>query len=72
MLGVALWEENVWGKYTVKGKTHNSIDVCIGLGVQVHNSLKVATQVDRVVNKTYGLPAFIGQGIEYRGQHVMI
>eukprot|EP00061_Rhincodon_typus_P002350 g17290.t1 len=36
------------------------------LGVQVHRSLKVATQVKKVVNKAYGMLAFIGRGIEFK------
>lgn len=35
-------------------------------GVQVHSSLKVVSQVDRVVNKAFGTLAFISQGIENR------
>ncbi|GCB73461.1 hypothetical protein scyTo_0006782 [Scyliorhinus torazame] len=36
------------------------------LGVQVHRSLKGATQVEKVVKKAYGMLAFIGRGIEYK------
>lgn len=54
----------VWGKYTVNGKTHNSIDVQRDLGVQVQSILKMAAQVDKVLKKTYGTVAFIARGIE--------
>ena len=36
------------------------------LGVQVHSSLKVESQVDRVVKKAFSMLGFIGQNIEYR------
>lgn len=32
---------------------------------EVHNSLKVATQFDRVIMKAYRIRAFIGRSIEY-------
>ena len=54
---------NVKGEYTVNGRTLNSIDVQRDLGAQVHKSLKVATQIDRMVKKAYGMLAFIGRGI---------
>jgi len=57
---------NVGGKYTVNGRTLKSIDRQRDLGVQVHRSLKVATQVEKVVKKTYGMLAFISQGIEFK------
>lgn len=34
-------------------------------GAEVHNSLKVATQFDRVITKAYRIRAFIGRSIEY-------
>lgn len=37
-----------------------------GLGDQVHSSLKVAAQVDRVVQKVYDMLRFIATGIEYK------
>lgn len=33
---------------------------------QVHSSLKVESQVERMVKKAFGMLAFISQGIEYR------
>ena len=38
----------------------------------MHRSLKVGTQVDRVVKKAYGVLAFIGRGIEFRSREVML
>lgn len=38
---------NVMAEYAISGTIFNNIDVQRDLGVQVHNSLKVATQVDR-------------------------
>lgn len=32
----------------------------------MHNSSKVATQIDRVVNKAFVMQAFISMDIEYR------
>ena len=57
---------NVKGSYTINGRTIRSIDTQRDLGVQVHRSLKVAAQVEKVVKKPYGMLAFIGQGIEYK------
>lgn len=39
---------NARGKYTINSKTLNSINVERDLGLQLHSSLKVATQIDRV------------------------
>ena len=58
--------------YTVNGRTLRSIDRQRDLGVHVHRSLKVATQVDKVVKKAYGMLAFIGRGIEYKNWQVML
>eukprot|EP00061_Rhincodon_typus_P008102 g30429.t1 len=63
---------NVKEKYTVNDRTLNTIEAQKDLGVQVHSSLKVATQVEKVVKKAYDMLAFIGQGIEYKGQDVML
>ena len=38
----------------------------------MHSSLKVGTQVDKVVKKAYGVLAFIGRGIEFRSREVML
>ena len=59
-------------KYTVNGRTLKSIDRQRDLGVQVHRSLKVATQVEKVVKKAYGMLAFIGRGIEFKNWQVML
>lgn len=42
------------------------------LGVQVHGSLKVAPQVDRMMKLAFGMSAFISQGIEFRSWDIMI
>jgi len=55
------------------GRTFQSIDRQRDLGVQVHRSLKVATQVEKVVKKAYGqgLPSSTG-GIEFKNWQVML
>jgi len=53
-------------------RTLKSIDRQRDLGVQVHRSLKVATQVEKVVKKEYGMLAFIGRGIEFKNWQVML
>ena len=40
--------------------------------MQIHSSLKVATQVDKVVKKAYDMLAFIGRGVEYRNWKIML
>eukprot|EP00061_Rhincodon_typus_P005695 g25524.t1 len=60
------------GNYTVNGRTLRSIDLQRDLGVQVHRSLKVAAQVDKVVKRAYGMLAFIGRSIEYKDRQVML
>ena len=42
------------------------------LAVQVHSSLKVESQVDRMVKKAFSLLGFIGQNIEYRSWDVLL
>ena len=59
-------------KYTVNSRTLKSIDRQRDLGVQVHRSLKVAMQVEKVVKKAYGVLAFIGRGIEFKNWQVML
>ena len=56
----------------MNGRTLRSINIQRDLGVQVHSFLKVATQMDKVVKKAYGMLAFIGRGIEYRNWQVML
>ena len=57
---------NTDSKFTVNGRTFKSIDRQRDLGVQVHRSLQVAMQVEKVVKKAYGMLAFIGRGIEFK------
>lgn len=54
-------------KPTVQRKGNHQRD----LGVRINSSRKVATHVDRVVNKAHGVLAFVGQGNEYKSQEVM-
>ena len=42
------------------------------LGIQVQNSLKVTSQVDRVVKSAFGTLAFINRSIEYKSWSVMV
>ena len=42
------------------------------LGVQIHSSLKVESQVDKVVKKALGMLGFIGQNIEYRSWDILL
>eukprot|EP00061_Rhincodon_typus_P005990 g26154.t1 len=55
-------KSNPRGKHTVNGLTLRSIDGQRDHEVQAHSALKVATQVDKVVKKVYGMFAFIGRG----------
>jgi len=68
-----LGRSNAGGKYTVNGRTLKSIDRQRDLDVLVHRSLKVATQVEKVVKKAYGhgLPSLAG-GIEFKNWQVML
>ena len=59
-------------KYTVKGRTRESIDRQRDLGVQAHRSLKVAMQVEKVIKKAYSMHAFIDRGIEFKNWQVML
>jgi len=59
-------------EYRANGRTLNSVDEQRDLGVYVHRSLKVGSQVDKVVKKAYGVLAFIGRGIEFRSRNVML
>eukprot|EP00061_Rhincodon_typus_P004189 g21957.t1 len=58
--------------YTVNGRTLGSVVEQRDLEVQVHSSLKVASQVDRVVKKVFSMLAFIAQTIEYRSWNVIL
>ena len=42
---------NSGGSYKINGRTIRSIDTQRDLGVQVHRSLKVAAQVEKMVKK---------------------
>jgi len=42
------------------------------LGVEVHRSLKVRSQMEKVVKKAYGMLAFISRGIEFKNWQVML
>eukprot|EP00061_Rhincodon_typus_P017652 g46441.t1 len=44
---------------TLNGKVLRSVAERGDVGVQVHNSLKVESQVDRIVKKSFGMLAFI-------------
>ena len=59
-------------KYTVNSRTLKSIARQRDLGVQVHRSLKVAMQVEKVVKKAYCMLAFIARGIEFKNWQVML
>jgi len=63
---------NAGGKYAVNGRTLKSIDRQRDLGVQVHRSLKVATQMEKVVKKAYGMFALIGRGTEFKNWQVTL
>eukprot|EP00061_Rhincodon_typus_P013072 g39217.t1 len=62
---------NRGAKYTVNGRTYRIINIQRDLGIQVHSSLKVATQMDKVVKKAYGMLAFIGRDVEYKNWQVL-
>jgi len=54
----------IWSNWA-NGKILGSVDEQRDLGVHVHRSLKVATQVDRgLLRRRTGVLAFIGRGIE--------
>ena len=57
---------------TVNGRVLESVEEQRDRGVQVHSSLKAASQVDRVVKKVFNTLAFISQGIEYRSWDIML
>lgn len=47
------------------GRTLGSIVEQIDLGVQLHVSLKVTSQVNTMVNKAFGTLAFISEGFDW-------
>ena len=58
--------------YRVKGRVLKNVEEQRDLGVHIHRSLKVATQVDRAVKKAYGVLAFINRGLEFKNRGVML
>jgi len=57
--------------YTANGSL-GSIETQRDLGVQVHPSLRVATQVEKVVKKAdMARLVFIGRGIEFKNRQVI-
>ena len=50
--------------YSVNGRALGRVTEQRDLGVYVHSSLKVESQVDRVVKKAFSILGFIGQNIE--------
>ncbi|XP_059843914.1 P-selectin glycoprotein ligand 1 isoform X2 [Hypanus sabinus] len=58
--------------YKVNGRTLRSAVEQRDLGIQIQNSLKVVSQVDRVVKRAFGILAFINQNIEYKNWNVMV
>ncbi|MBB6707153.1 hypothetical protein H7E98_18015 [Proteus mirabilis] len=58
--------------YWANGRILGSVDEQRDLGVHVHRSLKVATQVNSAVKKAYGVLAFIGRGIEFWSPEIML
>ena len=63
---------NLSRTYTLNGKVLGSVAEQRDLGVQGHSSLKVESQVDRIVKEAFGMLSFIGQSIEYRSWEVML
>jgi len=59
-------------KYRLNGRTLKSAVEQRDLGIQVQNSLKVTSQVDRVVKSAFGTLAFINRSIEYKSWSVMV
>ena len=57
--------------YSVNGRALGRVTEQRDLGVQVDSSLKVESQVDRVVKKAFGMLGFICQNIEYRSWDVL-
>ena len=58
--GVMHFGRNNGGRsYTINGRAIKSIETQRDRGVQFHKSLKVATQVEKMVKKAYGMLPFI-------------
>jgi len=58
--------------YSVNGRALGRVIEQSDRGVQVYSSLKVESQVDRVVKKVFGMLSFIDQNIEYRSWDVLL
>jgi len=58
--------------YSVNGGALGRVAEQRDLVVQVHCSLKVESQMDKVVKKAVGMLGFIGQNIEYRSCDVLL
>lgn len=58
--------------YTVNGRALRSVVEQRNQEVQVHSSMTVATQIDRVVKKVFAMLALTGQGIEHRSWDIML
>lgn len=58
--------------YRVKGRVLKTVEEQRDLGVHIHRSLKVATQVDRAVKKAFSVLAFINRGLEFKSHGVML
>ena len=58
--------------YSVNGRALGRVAEQRDLGVHVHSSLKVESQVDKVVKKAFSMLGFISQNIEYRGCDVLL
>lgn len=56
----------------VNGRDLSNVVVLVVLGMQVQSLLKMVTQVDRTVQKAFGVLAFIGQVIESKKWDVMM
>ena len=63
---------NSKAEYNVNGRILGSVEEQKDLGVHVPRSLKVASQVDRVVKKAYGVLGFISRRIEFKSRDVMM
>jgi len=70
--GMHFGRSNDCRNYTVNGRLLRSTETQRDLGVHVHRSLKVATQVEKVVKKAYCMLAFIGKSIEFKNRQVML
>lgn len=60
---------NAGRTYNGNGSVIKSVDFRRDLRVQVHSSLKIDTQMVRLVNMAFCMPSFTGEGIEYELAH---